>query len=83
MIRVCCALPVRWFYKLANDRTVKLWKISELSDEVNPEFEYKVHLYGINQAKWNIDGNMLATTGNDCSVNVMDINKVFINYWYI
>jgi WD40 repeat protein len=44
--------------------------------EVKQELQYKAHLYGINQIKWNSDGNMLASAGNDCSVNIMDINQV-------
>ena len=67
---------------LANDRYVKLWRLSE-DDEfktyVNQDFEYKIHLYGINQIKWNSEGNLLASAGNDCSINVLDLNSQKIN----
>jgi hypothetical protein len=43
------------------------------------EFEYKIHLYGVNQLKWNTEGTLLASCGNDCAVNVMDMERVRIN----
>jgi WD40 repeat protein len=62
---------------LANDRYVKLWRItSNNSSNYEKELEYKIHMYGINQIKWNQDGNLIASAGNDCSANVMDITKV-------
>jgi hypothetical protein len=44
--------------------------------EVRKEYEYKVHLYGINQIKWNPDGNMIASAGNDCNINLVDVHSV-------
>ena len=35
-----------------------------------------MHLYGINTLKWNQQGNIIATGGNDCSINIFDVNSV-------
>jgi len=67
---------------LANDRYIKLWRLNEDDDSntyVNEDFQYKIHLYGINQIKWNSEGNLLASAGNDCSLNVVDVNSQSIN----
>ena len=33
----------------------------------------------MNAIKWNPDGSMLASGGNDCNLNILDINKFKIN----
>lgn len=60
---------------LANDRFIKIWKADEEKSEWKLTSDYKVHIYGVNQVKWNNDGNMLASAGNDCSVNIIDVNE--------
>lgn len=39
-------------------------------------FNYKFHLSGVNQIKWNNEGSLLASAGNDCQINIVDLNKV-------
>jgi hypothetical protein len=58
----------------ANDRYVKLWNLNE--NNIVESHKYKIHLYGINQIKWNIDGRLLGTAGNDCNINIIDNEKV-------
>lgn len=62
---------------LANDKYVNLWKIDKAKGVANKQWEYKYHLHGINQVKWNQEGNMLLSCGNDCSINVIDMEKVY------
>ena len=60
---------------------MKLWKLNDTQEnqEIKEDYEYKIHLEGINQIKWNSDGNLLASAGNDCSANVVDINTQRVN----
>jgi COMPASS component SWD3 len=46
---------------------------------LNELYSYKYHLFGINQIKWNNDGSLLASGGNDCQINVIDIETMKVN----
>ena len=63
---------------LAKDRYVRLWNI-ESDLRMSEYFSYKYHLHGINQIKWNNDGYLLASGGNDCQINVVDMNTQKLN----
>lgn len=69
---VSIKLTVKYF--LAKDKYVKLWRIREDMSLKNV-LEYKIHVYGVNQIKWSSDGMMLASAGNDCTLNVMDASR--------
>ena len=63
----------------ADDRSIKLWTLTEKETQLEILGDYKLHLFGVNALKWNADGNMLASGGNDCNLNILDVNKGKIN----
>jgi WD40 repeat protein len=58
---------------------VKIFQIEKEKEPIE-KLSYKLHLYGINQIKWNTDGSLLASCSNDCQINVFDINNVSIKH---
>ncbi len=62
---------------IADDRTIKLWRVSESG--LTPLNENKLHLFGVNALQWNSEGLLLASGGNDCNLNIFDVNRGKLN----
>jgi WD40 repeat protein len=63
----------------ADDKIIKVWKLTKEESQLEIGGEYKLHLFGVNALKWNGDGTILASGGNDCNLNILDVNKGKIN----
>jgi WD40 repeat protein len=69
----------------SNDKFVKIFEInneeinestnSEMSKNVKEKWKYQYHIFGINKIKFNSDNKYLLSGGNDCQVNIVDINS--------
>ena len=69
----------------SNDKFIKIFDINsnEMSDNINSEesknmkeiWKYQYHIFGINKIKFNSDNKYLLSGGNDCQVNIVDINS--------
>ena len=69
----------------SNDKFIKIFDInsSEINDNSNSEesknvkekWQYQYHIFGINKIKFNSDNKYLLSGGNDCQVNIVDINS--------
>ena len=57
----------------SNDKHVSLFTIQE--GKAEKKWSYKYHLHGVNKIKFNKDNTILASGGNDLSVNLVDVNK--------
>lgn len=58
----------------SNDKHISLFNIK--SGEADKKWTYQYHLYGVNKIKFNADNSILASGGNDLSVNLVDLNKM-------
>ena len=69
----------------SNDKFIKIFEInneeikesanSEMSKNVKEKWKYQYHIFGINKIKFNSDNKYLLSGGNDCQVNIVDINS--------
>ena len=69
----------------SNDKFIKIFEINnkENNNELNSEdsknikeiWKYQYHIFGINKIKFNSDNKYLISGGNDCQVNIVDINS--------
>ena len=67
----------------SNDKFIKIFDINNNENNSNPEesnnikekWKYKYHIFGINKIKFNSDNKYLLSGGNDCQVNIVDINS--------
>ena len=69
----------------SNDKFIKIFEINnkENNNDINSEesknikeiWKYQYHIFGINKIKFNSDNKYLISGGNDCQVNIVDINS--------
>jgi len=69
----------------SNDKFIKIFDInneeiseganSDESKNVKEKWKYQYHIFGINKIKFNSDNKYLLSGGNDCQVNIVDINS--------
>ena len=69
----------------SNDKFIKIFDINnnEINEKSNSEesktmkeiWKYQYHIFGINKIKFNSDNKYLLSGGNDCQVNIVDINS--------
>ena len=69
----------------SNDKFIKIFEInneeikesanSEMSKNAKEKWKYQYHIFGINKIKFNSDNKYLLSGGNDCQVNIVDINS--------
>ena len=67
----------------SNDKFIKIFDINnnennsnkEESNNIKEKWKYKYHIFGINKIKFNSDNKYLLSGGNDCQVNIVDINS--------
>ena len=60
---------------LNNNNIQNINKSSEESDIFKEKWKYQYHIFGINKIKFNSDNKYLLSGGNDCQVNIVDINS--------
>jgi len=46
-----------------------------MSKNAKEKWKYQYHIFGINKIKFNSDNKYLLSGGNDCQVNIVDINS--------